>query len=28
MAGRVLKKLEADGVLHAHGKTLVLYGTR
>ena len=28
MAGRVLKKLEADGVLHAHGKTIVLYGTR
>src|SRR5690606_36951775 len=28
MAGRVLKKLEADGVLHARGKTLVLYGTR
>ncbi|HTM70026.1 MAG TPA: cAMP-activated global transcriptional regulator CRP [Luteimonas sp.] len=28
MAGRVLKKLEADGSLHAHGKTIVLYGTR
>ena len=28
MAGRVLKKLEAEGVLHARGKTLVLYGTR
>jgi len=28
MAGRVLKKLEADGLLHAHGKTIVLYGTR
>ena len=28
MAGRVLKKLQADGVLHARGKTLVLYGTR
>ncbi|MEO5566814.1 MAG: cAMP-activated global transcriptional regulator CRP [Luteimonas sp.] len=28
MAGRVLKKLEADGQLHARGKTLVLYGTR
>lgn len=28
MAGRVLKKLEADGTLHARGKTVVLYGTR
>ncbi|MFP7722447.1 cAMP-activated global transcriptional regulator CRP [Lysobacter sp. A3-1-A15] len=28
MAGRVLKKLEADGKLHARGKTVVLYGTR
>lgn len=28
MAGRVLKKLQADGALHARGKTLVLYGTR
>ena len=28
MAGRVLKKLQADGQLHARGKTLVLYGTR
>ena len=28
MAGRVLKKLQADGVLQARGKTLVLYGTR
>ena len=28
MAGRVLKKLQADGKLHARGKTLVLYGTR
>ncbi len=28
MAGRVLKKLQADGVLHARGKTIVLYGTR
>jgi CRP/FNR family transcriptional regulator, cyclic AMP receptor protein len=28
MAGRVLKKLQADGVLHARGKTVVLYGTR
>ena len=25
MAGRVLKKLQADGKLHARGKTLVLY---
>ena len=28
MAGRVLKKLQADGQLHARGKTVVLYGTR
>jgi CRP/FNR family cyclic AMP-dependent transcriptional regulator len=28
MAGRVLKKLQADGVLHARGKTVVLFGTR
>jgi CRP/FNR family cyclic AMP-dependent transcriptional regulator len=28
MAGRVLKKLELDGKLHARGKTVVLYGTR
>lgn len=28
MAGRVLKKLQAEGKLHARGKTLVLYGTR
>lgn len=28
MAGRVLKKLEIDGKLHARGKTVVLYGTR
>jgi len=28
MAGRVLKKLEADGKLHARGKTIVIYGTR
>lgn len=27
MAGRVLK-LQADGLLHARGKTVVLYGTR
>jgi CRP/FNR family cyclic AMP-dependent transcriptional regulator len=25
---RVLKKLQADGLLHARGKTVVLYGTR
>ena len=28
MAGRVLKKLQADGLLQARGKTVVLYGTR
>ncbi|MGY0505586.1 cAMP-activated global transcriptional regulator CRP [Luteimonas sp. e5] len=28
MAGRVLKKLQADGKLHARGKTLVLYDAR
>lgn len=28
MAGRVLKKLQVDGILHARGKTVVLYGTR
>ena len=28
MAGRVLKKLQADGLLHARGKTVVVYGTR
>lgn len=28
MAGRVLKKLEIDGMLHARGKTVVLFGTR
>lgn len=28
MAGRVLKKLQIDGLLHARGKTLVLYHTR
>ena len=28
MAGRVLKKLQLDGLLHARGKTIVLYGTR
>jgi len=28
MAGRVLKKLQVDGKLHARGKTIVVYGTR
>lgn len=28
MAGRVLKRLQADGKLHARGKTVVIYGTR
>ncbi len=28
VAGRVLKKLQIDGKLHARGKTVVLYGTR
>lgn len=28
MAGRVLKKLQEDGKLHARGKTIVIYGTR
>ena len=28
LAGRVLKKLQIDGKLHARGKTVVLYGTR
>lgn len=28
MAGRVLKKLQADGKLHARGKTIVVYDTR
>ena len=28
MAGRVLKKLQADSKLHARGKTVVVYGTR
>ena len=28
MAGRVLKKLQVDGKLHARGKTVVLFGTR
>jgi CRP/FNR family transcriptional regulator, cyclic AMP receptor protein len=28
MAGRVLKQLEEQGMLHARGKTVVVYGTR
>ncbi len=28
MAGRVLKELEAEGLLTAHGKTIVLFGAR
>jgi CRP/FNR family cyclic AMP-dependent transcriptional regulator len=28
MAGRVLKALEAEGRIKAHGKTIVVYGTR
>ena len=28
MAGRVLKQLQEQGVLHARGKTIVVYGTR
>ncbi len=28
MAGRVLKQLGEQGILHARGKTIVLYGTR
>ena len=28
MAGRVLKELESDGLINAHGKTIVVYGTR
>jgi CRP/FNR family transcriptional regulator, cyclic AMP receptor protein len=28
MAGRVLKQLEENGVLHARGKTIVVYGNR
>ena len=28
MAGRVLKQLQAEGKLHARGKTIVVYGTR
>jgi len=28
MAGRVLKTLEEQGLIHARGKTIVVYGTR
>jgi CRP/FNR family cyclic AMP-dependent transcriptional regulator len=28
MVGRVLKDLEDRGLIHAHGKTMVIYGTR
>ena len=28
MVGRVLKELETQGLLSAHGKTMVIYGTR
>lgn len=28
MAGRVLKTLQTEGVIHAKGKTIVVYGTR
>lgn len=28
MAGRVLKELESDGLITAHGKTVVIFGTR
>ena len=28
MAGRVLKQLQEQGILHARGKTIVVYGTR
>ena len=28
MAGRVLKQLQEQGLLHARGKTIVVYGTR
>jgi len=28
MAGRVLKELEVDGLVSAHGKTIVVFGTR
>ena len=28
MAGRVLKEMEEDGLISAHGKTIVIFGTR
>jgi CRP/FNR family cyclic AMP-dependent transcriptional regulator len=28
MAGRVLKELEDKGLISAHGKTIVVFGTR
>ena len=28
MAGRVLKELETEGLITAHGKTVVVFGTR
>lgn len=28
MAGRVLKEMEQDGLISAHGKTIVIFGTR
>jgi CRP/FNR family cyclic AMP-dependent transcriptional regulator len=28
MAGRVMKTLEGDGLITAHGKTIVVFGTR
>ena len=28
MAGRVMKNLEEDGLITAHGKTIVVFGTR
>jgi CRP/FNR family cyclic AMP-dependent transcriptional regulator len=28
MAGRVLKELEEQGLITAHGKTIVVFGTR
>jgi CRP/FNR family transcriptional regulator, cyclic AMP receptor protein len=28
MAGRVLKELEDEKLIEAHGKTIVVYGTR
>ena len=28
MAGRVLKELEQKGLISAHGKTIIVFGTR